>query len=135
VRISALPQAPTIVEGVINYRGTLVPVLDARARFGLSHTPLDPTQHFIVAQAGPRLVALRVDRATDLITVAEAMIRPVGEAAPGARYVAGIARLPDGLVVIHDLERFLALEEGEQLDHAMRVQASEAGARPRRAAS
>lgn len=135
VQVSALPRAPAIVEGVINYHGTAVPVLDTRARFRLTSVPLHPTQHFIVTQAGPRLVALRVDRVTDLLTVPDAVIGPAAEAVPGTDYVAGIARLPDGLLVIHDLERFLALEEAAQLDHAMQAPATPAGPRRRKAAS
>lgn len=135
VLIAALPKAPAIVEGIINYRGAVVPVLDIRQRFRVGPAPLDPTQHFVVAQAGARLVALRVDRAIDLVTVPEAVIRPAAEAVPGAEYVAGIAQLPDGLLVIHDLERFLALEEAEQLDRAVRARAPDIGARRRSAAS
>ncbi len=135
VSIAPLPKAPAIVEGVINYRGTIVPVLDVRQRFRLGPASLHPDQHFIVAQAGARLVALRVDRATELVTVSKAMIRPPTAAAPGTEYVAGIVQLPDGLLVIHDLERFLALEESEQLERAVGAQAGQRGKRQGRAAS
>jgi purine-binding chemotaxis protein CheW len=119
VAIAALPQAPPIVEGVINYRGLVVPVLDVRARFRLPPAPLHPDQHFIVAQAGPRLVALRVDHASDLLPVDSDLIHPPARVVPGTAYVAGVAQLPDGVLVIHDLETFLALEEAAQLDRAV----------------
>jgi len=119
VAITALPRAPAIVEGAINYRGSVTPVLDLRQRFGLPSQALHPDQHFIVAQAGHRLLALRVDRATDLVTVKTDAIEPA-DVVPGAGYVAGIARLPDGLLVIHDLPAVLALDEAEQLDRALR---------------
>jgi len=118
VAISRLPKAPPVVEGVINVRGTLVPALDIRARFRLPPEPLDPGQHLIIARAGSRTVALRVDRAVALVTVDEAAIAP-GSVVPGAEHVAGIARLPDGVLVIHDLERFLSLDEAGQLDEAV----------------
>ncbi len=133
VAIAPLPKAPAIVEGVINYRGTIVPVLDIRQRFRLAPAPVDPSQHFIVAQAGPRLVALRVDQAAELVSVSETMIHPPAAAVPGTAHVAGIAQLPDGLLVIHDLEGFLALEESKQLERAVHAQASEGGKRQRRA--
>ena len=95
VAIAPLPKAPAIVEGVVNYRGTIVPVLDVRARFGLAAEPLHPNQHFILAHAGPRLVALRVDQADALVEVERHLVEPAA-VAPGAEYVAGIARLPDG---------------------------------------
>ena len=119
VAIAALPRAPAIMEGVVNLRGTVVPVLDVRKRFGMAPVPLAPDQHFIIARAGSRQVALRVDRAHELIAVDEAEIEPVERAAPGAQYVAGLAKLPDGVLVIHDLDRFLSLEEAEQMDAAL----------------
>ncbi len=118
VAIAPLPKAPPIVEGVINVRGAVVPMLDMRQRFGLSPAPVAPEQHLLIAQAGGRVVALRVDRAGDLVSVDEAAIESAVRVVPGVEYVAGIAKLPDGLIVIHDLERFLSLEEAGQLDVA-----------------
>lgn len=119
VAVTELPKAPAIVEGVINVRGRIVPVLDIRQRFGLAPRPLDPEQHFIIAETGPRRVALRVDRALDVLSVETGAIDSAALVAPGAEYVAGIARLRDGLLVIHDLERFLALDEASALDTAL----------------
>lgn len=119
VTIAPLPKAPSIIEGVINLRGTLVPVLDIRQRFGLAPSPVVPTDHLIIAEAGPRLVALRVDRAHELIEVADEDISPVSASAPGAQYVAGLARLPDGVLVIHDLARFLSLDEAVSTSAAL----------------
>ncbi|MGD0993420.1 MAG: chemotaxis protein CheW [Gemmatimonadales bacterium] len=121
VASAALPGAPAIVEGVINVRGTLVPVLDVRTRFALAPRPVDPDQHLIVARAGARSVALRVDRALDLVRVADDAVEAAERVAPGSTLVAGVARLPDGVLVIHDLERFLCLDEGEPLDAALEL--------------
>ena len=73
--VTPLPRAPAVVEGVVNLRGTVVPVLDIRARFRLPPKPMQHTDHFVVAAAGERLVALRVDRATletEFLKLAEA---------------------------------------------------------------
>ena len=119
VAVTPLPDAPDVVEGVVNYRGRLAPVLDIRARFGLPERLLDPTQHLILADAGSRLVAIRVDRALDLLDVPLDAIEPGARVAPGSQYTDGVARLPDGLLVIHDLERFLSLDEGRLLDESL----------------
>lgn len=116
--IAALPSGPDIVEGVINVAGTVVPVLDVRGRFSLPPAPLDPDQHFILARAGSRLVALRVDRAVDVVSVDDGAIE-APRIVPGVGHVAGIARLDDGLLVIHDLDGFLGLDEARQLTEAM----------------
>lgn len=119
VAIAALPSAPPMVEGVVNYRGTVVPVLDIRARFGLPARALRPDQHMIVARSGARTVVLRVDAAHDLVDVQEDAIEAPERAVPGARHVAGIVRLVDGLIVISDLAAFLSADEEARLDAAM----------------
>lgn len=119
VWVAPLPKAPPIIEGVINVRGTLVPVLDIRQRFGVPPRALTPEQHLIIARAGPRIVALRVDRALDILVVAEEAIETAAQVAPGVEHVRGIAKLADGLVIIHDLETFLSLDESRQVDVAI----------------
>jgi len=121
VAVAALPDAPEVVEGVVNYRGSLAPVLNVRSRFGLPPRPLDPTQHFVLAEAGSRLVALRVDRVLDVLEVPAEAVEAGAAVAPGSRRTEGVARLPDGLLVIHDLERFLSLDEGTALDASLRA--------------
>lgn len=117
--ITALPHAPPIVEGVLDLRGVLVPVLDVRARFRVPPRALTASDHFIVARANERTVAIRVDRVTDLLTVTEAGTDSLGEVVPGAEYVAGVMRTADGLVLIHDLATFLSNAEQTSLDAVM----------------
>ena len=119
VAITPLPNAPAVIEGVVNVRGRVLPVLDVRARFRLPAKSLDPSDHFIVASAGPRGVILRVDRATHLALVDEASIQPPQTLGPNADYVAGVAKLEDGLVLIHDLATFLSAAEAASLDEAL----------------
>lgn len=119
VAISSLPGAPAVVEGVINFRARIVPVVDPRRRFNLPEVPLHSDQHFIVAAAGARLVAVRVDQATELVSVATQAIEQAASVVPAGPYVAGVARLPDGLLVIHDLERFLSIDEALEVDAAL----------------
>lgn len=119
VAITPLPGAPTVIEGIVNVRGRVLPVLDVRARFRLPAKPLDPSDHFIVASAGQRGVILRVDRATHLALVDEASIQPSDTLGPSATYVEGVARLDDGLVLIHDLTTFLSAAEAASLDEAL----------------
>lgn len=116
VTIAALPDAPPIVEGVINVRGRILPVLDIRGRFGLPPKPLDPDDHMIVARTSNRAVALRVDRVSDFMAIADADIVPATDMPSVGTMVAGVAKLPDGLVVIHDLTAFLSTAEIMSLD-------------------
>ena len=123
VSITPLPGAPAVIEGVVDVRGRVLPVLDVRARFRLPAKALDPSDHFIVASAGPRGVILRVDRATHLALVDEASVQAPQTLGPGAAYVAGVAKLEDGLVLIHDLTTFLSAAEAASLDEALQAPA------------
>jgi purine-binding chemotaxis protein CheW len=120
VTIVPLPSAPPIVEGLINLRGRIVPVLDVRSRFRLPPKPLEPSDQLIVASAGPRVVAIRTDRTGDLVRVDASQLEDARAAVPRAEYVAGVAKLPDGLVLIHDLRTFLSESEASRLDGALR---------------
>jgi purine-binding chemotaxis protein CheW len=116
VSIARLPRAPAVVEGVVNVRGSIVPVLDIRARFNLPRKIVEPSDHLVIAFAKRRLVAIRVDRVTDLLVLERSDVEDLAVAVPGTGLVAGVAKLHDGLLLIHDLATFLSATEAEALD-------------------
>jgi purine-binding chemotaxis protein CheW len=124
VTITRLPDAPAFIEGVVNVRGRILPVLDIRARYHLPPKPLDPGDHFIVSSAGSRGVILRVDRALHLAVVDESSVQSAQALGRSATYVAGVAKLDGGLVLIHDLATFLSAAEATSLDAALQAPAS-----------
>jgi purine-binding chemotaxis protein CheW len=119
VRIVPLPGAPAIVEGVIDVRGRVVPVLDIRQRFERPAKALAHTDHLVLASVGSRLVAIRVDRALDVVRVEGDTVEDTAALPPCAAHLSGVARLPDGLVLIHDLRTFLQDAETASLDDAV----------------
>jgi len=116
VRLAQIPDAPRIVEGLIDLRGTVVPVLDIRARFRLPRKALAPPDHIVIAQARGRTVGLRVDRALGVIDVSDADIAAIDGLTPAGDLISGVAKLPDGLLFIHDLATFLSEAEAQSLD-------------------
>jgi purine-binding chemotaxis protein CheW len=74
-----LPNAAAFVRGVINLRGTVVPILDLRARFGRGKTEPTKVHVVIVVAIESRVVGILVDTVSDILTVAETEIRPVPE--------------------------------------------------------
>lgn len=136
VAVTRLPGAPPIVEGAINVRGRVVPVLDLRSRFGLPARELSSDEHMILARAGRRLVAIRADRTTWLVEVEADQVEEAAGVTPHLRHVAGVAKLPDGLILIHDLETFLTQAEAEALGQAVAASdPSESGVHARGTAS
>jgi purine-binding chemotaxis protein CheW len=118
-RLTPLPRAPDVVEGLMNLRGELLPVLSLRRRFRLPPRPLSPEDHFIVAQAGSRRVVLHVDRTEEVLRLPSGSLDETPRELPGVGYVAGAVKLPEGLVLVHDLRTFLSEAEGLALDTAL----------------
>jgi purine-binding chemotaxis protein CheW len=119
VEITPLPRAPEIVLGVITFQGRIVPVLDLRLRFRLPPREPGLTDQLIIARTRRRTVALFVDGVSGVVETAPEEIVGPAEIVPGLEYVTGVTRQGDGLVFIHDLDRFLSLDEEQALDAAM----------------
>ncbi|MCL5883916.1 MAG: chemotaxis protein CheW [Desulfobacteria bacterium] len=117
--ITPIPKAPEIVLGVVDIRGRVVPVVNIRRRFRLPEREPEIYDHMIVASMGKRAVAFVVDGATGVLEIPESEITSLRDLLPRTEYVEGVIRLPDGLILIHDLETFLSLEEEKLLDRAM----------------
>jgi purine-binding chemotaxis protein CheW len=119
VTVVPLPGAPAVVAGVINVRGAVVVVLDLRLRFGLPGKAVEPSDHLVIVTTGDRRVAVHADRVTELRRIAGADIERAPIAISGVGYVAGVAKVEDGLLLIHDLRTFLSQGEAAALDAAL----------------
>jgi purine-binding chemotaxis protein CheW len=119
VAVAPLPDGPRAVSGVINLRGRVVPVFDVRVRFGTNSPPIELSDHFIVARARARVVAIRADRVVKLSTIDSDDIVHAERIVSGTSYIAGIAAVDGGIVVIHDLDAFLSETEEATLDRAL----------------
>lgn len=115
--ITSLPSAPPFVLGVLDVEGEVLPVLSIRRRFGRSQPEIAPESHFLVARMGARRVVLPVE---EVLAVVELPRFTEGAAvAPGLEPLKGVARLDDGLVIIHDLEQFFSPEEWRAIDRCV----------------
>ncbi|MCK9607489.1 MAG: chemotaxis protein CheW [Methylomonas sp.] len=121
VAITPLPRAPDIVLGIVNVKGVVLPVVDIRRRFRLPEKKLTPDHQLIVAQAAGRRLVVLVDHVAGVIECAPKAVTETGNIVPGIEHVAGVARLEDGIILIHDLKRFLSLEEAAALDRALQL--------------
>jgi purine-binding chemotaxis protein CheW len=115
-----LPLAPEVVLGAIDVAGEILPVFSLRRRFRLADRPLAVSDQFVLARSAGRRVALAVDAAQGLIDQVAPRERGVTPNVPDLPHLRGALSLPDGLVLIQDLERFLTDEETGALDAAMK---------------
>ena len=116
VEITPLPKAPEIVLGIINAQGRILPVLDIRKRFRLPAREMKPDDRFIIARTSRRQVALVVDSVVGVHELTEREMVSAKQALPFAQYLKGVAKVEDNLVLIHDLDQFLSLDEEQALD-------------------
>lgn len=119
VKVSPLPNAPGAVLGIVNIRGRLIPVYDIRLRFNLIKKAVSPSDCLIFVKAGGRTAALMADGVDGVVACAEEDIVGPGEIVPGITQIEGVAKLKDGVALIHDVAKFLSIEEEKALDEAL----------------
>jgi purine-binding chemotaxis protein CheW len=110
-----IPNSPSWVRGVMNLRGTIVPVIDLRAKLGLESAQYGRVTVIIVVNVGTRISGLIVDSVSDVQNFAPSDIQPSPDlgSSSESRFARGIARVDESLVVLLDLERVLAQAEVE----------------------
>lgn len=119
VEVTPIPGAPGIVLGAVCVEGRVLPVLNLRRRFGLPERAIGTGDHFLIGHTAARAVVLVIDAAEGVIAPGPGAVTAAAGIAPGLEHVQGVARLDDGLVLIHDLETFLSMDEARSLDAAM----------------
>jgi purine-binding chemotaxis protein CheW len=102
-----LPRVPSYVAGVVNLRGTVLPVVDLAARLGWPRTEASPRHAIIVTQVAGQSRGLIVDSVSDIVTIAsEAMQAPPATSGEGvAPFIEGLAAIEDQMVMVLDLDR------------------------------
>jgi purine-binding chemotaxis protein CheW len=119
VEIKRLPKAPEIISGIINVNGQIIPVADIRKRFGFNTRELDADDQFVIADTGKRVLAIIVDAVSGIRDINPLQLTDTRETLPFAKYIMGIVKVLDELILINDLEQFLNLEEERELEQAL----------------
>ncbi len=118
VELTRVPNAPHFVEGVINLRGRIVPVIDLRKRFGLPQNEFDKNSRIVIVAVNNLVVGFLVDKVKEVLRVPKAVIEPPPEITSTIHtdYIIGVAKLDDRLLIVLDLERILAPSEQNELE-------------------
>jgi purine-binding chemotaxis protein CheW len=119
VRPMTLPHAPAAIEGIFNLHGTAVPVVDLNAWFGDPPRDVRLDDLFVVLRIPGRAIALHVERANGVSTIADAAIQSADNAMVGAARFLGVAMSDNGIVFLPDIEAFVAaIQSLESFDEA-----------------
>jgi len=120
--ITTVPNSPSYMEGVVNLRGRVLPVLNLRKRLKLPPRDISKTSRIIVTEAGDKVIGLLADSVSHVIKVPSRSV----EAAPeevlevDTDYITGVGKVRDRLIILLDLERLLKREQFDVDENAGR---------------
>jgi len=119
-RIRPIPNAPSYVRGVMNLRGTVVPVLDLRARFGMPDAEYNQFTVIIVVSIREKVVGLVVDAVSDVLSITQEQIEETPELAGAldTAFFHGMGKVGDKLVLLLDIDRLVVGEKLEAIAQA-----------------
>jgi purine-binding chemotaxis protein CheW len=118
--ITSVPSAPDNVEGVINLRGKIIPVMDLRKRFGHVEIRPDKKNRILVVELNNKLVGLIVNAASEVLKIPPSEIEAPGTvfAEGESSYVTGVGKLKGRLIILLDVSKLLHQQEVKRLEEA-----------------
>ena len=113
MEISKVPRAPDFVEGVINLRGKVIPIIDLRRRFGLAHKLHDKNTRIIVIEMTDVIVGFVVDAVSEVLRIPTSTVEPPPPVVAGmdSEYISGVGKLEGSLLILLDLDKLLSSDD------------------------
>lgn len=113
MEVTRVPNSPPYVEGVINLRGRVIPVIDLRARFGMSKKEWDKDTRIVVVEIQGVTVGFVVDSVNEVLRIPRSVTEPPPIMASGGNtdYITGIGKLEDRLLILLDLDKLVGIDE------------------------
>ena len=114
VPVTKLPQTPSFMEGIINLRGRIIPVIDLRKKFGMMITAHDDDTRIIIVEIQGETVGVTVDAVKEVVRLDTANIEPPPtNVAVDSVYIDGVGKINDRLIILLDLDKVLTPQEQE----------------------
>ncbi|MBK8064552.1 MAG: chemotaxis protein CheW [Betaproteobacteria bacterium] len=107
--VTRIANAPEYIKGVINLRGTIVPIVDMRIRFRLGEPRYDQFTVVIILNVAGRVLGMVVDGVSDVITLNAGQVKPAPEfgAALDTQYIIGLGTVEDRMLILVDIEKLM----------------------------
>jgi len=117
-KLTKIPYTSSFIKGVINLRGTIIPVFDLRIKFNLKPKTYDKYTTIIVLEISGRVMGAIVDAVSDIIFLSSNDIQPTPSFPTAIRteFITGIGKKDDRLIIILDIDKIFSLEELEDID-------------------
>jgi len=119
--VTAIANSPKFIKGVINLRGTIVPIVDLRIKFGVGVVEYTPFTVVIILNLGERVVGIVVDSVSDVIALAAEAIRPAPQFSNkvGADFILGLGTLEERMLIVVEIEKLMLSSEMALVDEAV----------------
>jgi purine-binding chemotaxis protein CheW len=126
VEVTHVPRAPKFMEGVINLRGQLIPIIDLRTRFGMQRITATKSTRIVVTEIGSKRVGIVVDSVSEVLNLPVENVEDAPEmiAGVGTEYIQGVGKMDERLIIMLDLTMVISGEEKQQLDQVAETVAS-----------
>lgn len=113
-----IANAPAFIKGVINLRGTIVPIVDLRMKFGLGSVEYTPFTVVVILNIANRVVGVVVDSVSDVISLMPAQIRPAPDFSGtfDTKYIVGLASMANRMLIVTDIEKLMTSSDMELID-------------------
>ena len=113
LNLTHVPNTPDFIEGVINLRGKVIPVIDLRIKLGMPKKEYDKDSRIIVVEANGQTIGFIVDSVREVIRIPKSVTEapPSLVAGVDASYITGVGKLEDRLLILLDLEKVLSKDE------------------------
>jgi len=113
-----VPRTPDFVEGVLNLRGQVIPVIDLRRRFGLPAGERNRDTRIIVVEAGNQTIGMVVDGVSAVVPIGRRQIEPPPPMGAQVRtdFIVGMGKVEDRLIILLDIDRILTAPEKSAID-------------------
>ncbi|NPV69495.1 MAG: chemotaxis protein CheW [Firmicutes bacterium] len=115
--ITRVPRTPDFVEGIINLRGKVIPVIDLRKRFHLGLSQEDKETRIVVVEIQANTIGMVVDSVSEVLRISSDVIEPPSPVIVGidAEYISSVAKVEERLIILLDLEKVLNKQEQMEL--------------------
>jgi len=117
INITQVPNSPHYVDGVINLRGKVIPIIDLRTRMGIARKQRDKDTRIIVVELEGKTVGFVVDSVSEVLRIPASITEPPPVLTMGVNteYITSVAKLDDRLIILLDLEKVLSTSEKSAL--------------------
>jgi purine-binding chemotaxis protein CheW len=117
---TAIANAPAYIKGVVNLRGTIVPIVDMRIRFDLAEASYDAFTVVIILNVVGRVIGMVVDGVSDVVALSPAQMRPAPEFSScfDTRYITGLGTLDERMLILVDIDKLMCSGDMALIDQA-----------------